>query len=346
MPHTLSVTVHVDLDLQEVTLAVTGCLTADTHVSLLPIIAQARGLNPAPRITLDLLGTGHIDVDGLMPLQRLIELDPDSASAPVTYRVPDPLPVCARTVRTAPTSWAPAGSVGVDPVEGSPLAPRHAGADVRGGAAVKAPPAPAPAGRAVRPRTRRDEILEGSAQMFAEHGYYGASLRDISKHIGISHPGLMHHFASKETLLDAVIDSLEAHAQRALDQAEEMSTDPKELLRALAAHWHPCSLPVQLLTTLSAESVSGDHPGRFRMARLRRVHEHVLEQCFSELGARGLLRPGLDPAFASRAMFGLVLNLAVREKTVRTMQNGHHDDAPIEELTRLARSFLGAELPQ
>lgn len=39
-------------------------------------------------------------------------------------------------------------------------------------------------------------------------------------------------------------------------------------------------------------------------------------------------------------MFGLVLNLAVRERTVRTMQGGGHDDAPIEELTRLARSFV------
>lgn len=154
---------------------------------------------------------------------------------------------------------------------------------------------------------------------------------------------MLHHFESKDALLDGVIDRLESHAQTVLDQVEELSTDPETMIRSLATHWHPSSLPVQLLTTLGAESVSGDHPGRFRMARLRRVHEHVLERCFDSLGRQGLLRRGLDPAFASRAMFGLVLSLAVREKTVRTMQAGQHDDAPLEELSRLARSFLGAD---
>jgi AcrR family transcriptional regulator len=343
MPHTLSVTVHVDLDLEEVTLAVSGCLTAETHVALLPIIAQAHSLEPAPRITLDLLGTGHVDPDGLMPLQQRIDREPGHRSAPLTYRIPDPLPVCTRTTRAAPRDWTGADPSGSDTAGRAPLALVRGPEDTPGAVAVQAPPRPSPVAPAVLPRTRRDEILEGAAQMFGEHGYYGASLRDISRHIGISHPGLMHHFPSKDALLDAVVDRLEVHAQRALDQVEEMSQGPESLLRELAVHWHPGSLPIRLLTTLGAESVSGDHPGRFRLARLRRVHEHVLEQCFAELDRQGLLRDGLDPAFASRAMFGLVLTLAVREKTVRTMQSELHDDAPIEELGRLVRSFLTAD---
>src|SRR5699024_12785215 len=111
---------------------------------------------------------------------------------------------------------------------------------------------------------------------------------------------------------------------------------------SLSARWQPASPPARPLTTLGAEAVSGHHPGRFRMARLRRGDEHVLAQCFRTLEGQGMLRPGLDPAFASRAMFGLVLNLAVREQTVRTMQGGQDDDAPLEELSRLARSFLAA----
>lgn len=153
----------------------------------------------------------------------------------------------------------------------------------------------------------------------------------------------MHHFASKDALLEAVVDLLEAHAQDALDQAEAMSTDPEAMLRALPAHWHPGSLPVQLLTTLG---------GRVRPRRPSRSvpdgaaaprHQHIFEQCFAGFAQQGLLRRGLDPAFASRALSGLVLNLAVRERTVRTMQNRCYDDAPIEELSRLARAFLSAD---
>lgn len=188
--------------------------------------------------------------------------------------------------------------------------------------------------------TRREQILDSAAEMFAEYGYHGASLRNISRHAGLSHPGMLHYFASKAILLDAVIDRMEACVQEALDRVDDFCSDPYALQRGLAEVWHPSSQPIQLLATLDAEVVSKDHPGRFRMARLRRVHEHVLEQCFVTFDERGLLREDIDPAFASRALFALVLNSAVREETVRAMQNDPHDDSPMKDLLRLAQAFL------
>lgn len=340
MPHTLSVTVHVDLDLREIQLAVSGCLTADTQIALLPIVRQARGLEPAPCLTLDMTGAEHVDQDGLVQLQHAIARETVDGTSPVDYRLPEPLPTCQRTI-VAPRLSGTAEDLVLERANRvAPLALVRGDEDPAPASPAPTPEATPDRTRTSRARTRREEILEGAAEMFAEHGYRGASLRDISRHIGISHPGLMHHFPSKEILLDSVIDLLEAHAQRILDQLETMSADPEEMQRALAVHWSPSSLPTQLLATLGAESVSGDHPGRFRLARLRRVHEHVFEECFTEFRTLGMLRPGLDPGFASRAMLGLVLNLAVRERTVRTMQIGVHDDAPTKEMARLALSFL------
>lgn len=196
--------------------------------------------------------------------------------------------------------------------------------------------------RADTPRrtARREEILDGASALFAEHGYDGASLRDIAAHVGLSHPGMLHHFPTKEDLLGAVIDRLETQAQNALDHIAEISADPAALLRALSGLWNPSSHPVQLLASLDAGSVSRHHPGRFRIARLRRVHEHVLEQCFMRLGEQGLLRPGVDPPFASRALLAVVLSHAVRENTVRAMQHADHDDSPLKDLGTLLRVFL------
>lgn len=206
------------------------------------------------------------------------------------------------------------------------------------------PPSSAPQG-AVPPTTdprssRSDEILDGAAELFAEYGYHGSSLRHISRRVGISHPGMLHHFASKDALLGGVIDRLKAHAQAALDRVEELCTDPEVFVRALAEIWHPGSHPIQLLATLDADAVSDDHPGRFRMARLRRVHEHILERCFTRLGEADLLRDGVDPTFAARVMLALVLSHAVRENTVRVMQAEPHDDAPVQDLMRLAGVLL------
>lgn len=195
------------------------------------------------------------------------------------------------------------------------------------------------------PRGRREEILDGAAEMFAEHGYHGSSLRDISSHIGISHSGMLHHFESKDALLDGVIDRLEEHAQSALERADEFGTDQRALLRGLGQFWHPASLPIRLLATLDAESVSEDHHGRFRMARLRKVHEHILESCFSGFAEQGLLREDADPAFAGRALLAVVLNLAVREKTVRPLQHQAHDDAPLKDLAMQVETFFLEERP-
>ena len=107
------------------------------------------------------------------------------------------------------------------------------------------PPTSAPQGMAPPAtdprRSRSDEILDGAAELFAEYGYHGSSLRDISHQVGISHPGMLHHFASKDALLGGVIDRLEAHAQAALDRVEELCTDPEVFVRALAEIWHPPS---------------------------------------------------------------------------------------------------------
>ena len=188
--------------------------------------------------------------------------------------------------------------------------------------------------------SRKEEILDAAAELFAEYGYHGASLRDISRRVGISHPGMLHHFESKDILLNAVIDRLEGHAQEALDRVDALAADPTALLNSLINIWHPASHMMQLLAMLTTDAVSEDHPGRFRMSRLRRVHEHILEKCFVRLAENGQLRTGIDPAFASRAFIDLVLGHAVREKTVRVMQDELHHDSPIEDLTKLLRAFL------
>ena len=51
----------------------------------------------------------------------------------------------------------------------------------------------------------------------------------------------------------------------------------------------------------------------------------------------------LDPGFGGRALLALVLNLAVRERTVRAMQGPSHDDGPAQELVRMMGSLLSKD---
>jgi AcrR family transcriptional regulator len=185
--------------------------------------------------------------------------------------------------------------------------------------------------------SRRETILDAASALFAERGYHGASLRDISRRVGISHPGMLHHFSSKEVLLGAVIDRLEAHAQGLLDSVEAISATPTALLAALGGPWDPRKHSMALLATLSAEVVNPDHPGRYRIARLRLVHEHVLEKVFHGLGEAGHLVEGASPKFLARSLFSLLLSLTVREHTVRELQRTGDADpiGDVEEFVQL-----------
>ena len=184
--------------------------------------------------------------------------------------------------------------------------------------------------------SRREMILDAASALFAERGYDGASLRDISRRVGISHPGMLHHFSSKDVLLGAVIDRMEAHAQGLLDSADSIASSPETLIAALGGPWDPRKHSMALLATLSAEIVDTGHPGRFRIARLRLVHEHVLERVFGGLGEQGRLVAGASPKFLARSLFSLLLSLTVREHTVRELQKTSDAD-PIEDVQEFVR---------
>ena len=58
---------------------------------------------------------------------------------------------------------------------------------------------------------RREAILRAASEVFAAHGYRGASLALIADRVGMSAPGLLHHFPTKEHLL---IDLLALRQER------------------------------------------------------------------------------------------------------------------------------------
>lgn len=59
---------------------------------------------------------------------------------------------------------------------------------------------------------RREQILDAAAANFAQLGYYHTTLAKIAQDVGLTAPGLMHHFPTKQHLLVAV-------AERRLDLA-------------------------------------------------------------------------------------------------------------------------------
>ena len=73
----------------------------------------------------------------------------------------------------------------------------------------------------IPPATRREELLELAAAMFAERGLRATTVRDIADAAGILSGSLYHHFSSKEEMVDEVLrtflDWLFERYQRIID---------------------------------------------------------------------------------------------------------------------------------
>ena len=63
----------------------------------------------------------------------------------------------------------------------------------------------------LKPEETRQRVIDGAAEVFAEHGFERARVTDIAKAAGLSSGAMYKHFASKADLLAAVVECHAAH---------------------------------------------------------------------------------------------------------------------------------------
>lgn len=103
------------------------------------------------------------------------------------------------------------------------------------------------------PATRREEIADAAAALFARHGYDAVGVDDIGAAVGIAGPSIYNHFSSKQDLLlsslgrgyallqDALADSLETRAatevvlRRVTDSFVDLAHDHSDMVTTLIA---------------------------------------------------------------------------------------------------------------
>jgi AcrR family transcriptional regulator len=161
-------------------------------------------------------------------------------------------------------------------------------------------------------RAKRDEIIEAATGLFGEVGYHSASLREISARVGISHPGLLHHFPTKEQLLQAVLERRDEEDFALFDQDLQDGVDYFDSLVRVVERNAARPGIVELFCILSAESTAPDHPAH---AYFRRRYDGVLARTRHELARRaeaGRLRPGVDVAATARALVAVMDGLQVQ----------------------------------
>lgn len=147
---------------------------------------------------------------------------------------------------------------------------------------------------------RRAEIIEAATAVFSSRGYHGGSLRDISKQLGLSMTGMIHHFPTKSELLEAVLESADAEAWWFSEFAKEHGVRAA-VMRVWENNYEKPEM-LRLLAIVASEASAPEHPAHgWFVDRYDRLIALLTELIEVDQGL-GRIEAGIDAADSARIL--------------------------------------------
>lgn len=134
---------------------------------------------------------------------------------------------------------------------------------------------------------RRQRILDEALTIVGAKGYHGFGIQELAQRCGLTKPGLLHHFGSKDQMLIALLHDRdgreEADLNRVFLPTYEEAGDPlkqrdvfRRALRALVERSLTQPALMRLQVVLRAEAINPDHPAHaYFQARQQNSLEHL-----------------------------------------------------------------------
>ena len=72
----------------------------------------------------------------------------------------------------------------------------------------------------------KERILETALALFAQNGYLGTSMHDIAKQLGFTKAALYKHYASKQEILDKIVERMNQMDYERAEEYEMPETEP------------------------------------------------------------------------------------------------------------------------
>jgi AcrR family transcriptional regulator len=155
---------------------------------------------------------------------------------------------------------------------------------------------------------RRQRILAVAERLLARNGWRSTSLAQIAREAGVTPAGLLHHFESKEQLLNAVLDARDAdddaHADRSGDLIAELTRVPKRFERSPEL--------VGTFMVLLAENLAPDAPLHDRLHQRYRAAADIIKDLITRGQQKGLYRKDFDAATKATEILAFINGMEIQ----------------------------------
>lgn len=148
----------------------------------------------------------------------------------------------------------------------------------------------------------RASLLAAARSAFAARGYAGTSMDDFTGEAGLTRGALYHHFGSKQGLLVAVIEQIEAEVGERLQAVSDAAPTPWEGLRRRCRTYLELALEPEIrrIVLQDARAVFGDVPQAAQSVGIA-----ALETALQGLIAEGAVVP-VHAGATARMLYGAV----------------------------------------
>lgn len=164
-------------------------------------------------------------------------------------------------------------------------------------------------------RARRDRIIAAATELFGRVGYNSATMLEIAHACELTRAGLSHHFPTKESLMEAVLETRDREDRERFRRNGSPRSDGLGVLRGMVdLARRNAEVPgiIALYAVLSAEAAAPDHPAHDyfvrRYARIRTETARALRGT----RAAGLLADRVDPDAAAAELTALMDGLQLQ----------------------------------
>lgn len=170
---------------------------------------------------------------------------------------------------------------------------------------------------------RKEQITQVAFRIIASEGIKGLSVAQVARQVGLVPSALYRHFASKDELLDSVLDSIGERLLANVGIVSEKTVDPLERL-GLLLRLHVSFIRENqgALRVVFAEDIYGDNPQR--RTRVYQMIERYLVgvgEIVRQGQREGRIRPDVEPETISTMFLGLIQPAAI----LWHMSNGKFD---------------------
>jgi AcrR family transcriptional regulator len=170
---------------------------------------------------------------------------------------------------------------------------------------------------------RQDQLTDATLAVVADHGLRGLSLAAVARRVGLTPSAIYRHFASKDAMLDAVLERMRERLHGAIVAARAETDDPVEALhRLLQRHMQLIRLNRALPRIVLSDDYHIGHPERRQ--KLLGVFSGYLD------GVAGIIRQGqrlgsIRSDVNARSLAILFLGLIQPAGVLWTLSDGRFD---------------------